>query len=257
MNSTFRNIFFKIPILNKLYYWAGVIKSAEKAKKNKIIGEHQSKGFEPIVNPNEVLQAQRVVKWFEDNGDETHRLNYDLNPNSIVLDVGGYKGEFARDIFCKYAPYIYIFEPITEFYDISVLRFCKNEKVRNFNFGLADKTFETMISLKDNSSSTHSLGDINTKIQLVSILDFVQEHDIKKVDLIKINIEGGEYDLLETLIAHSKITMFTNIQVQFHDFVIDNARRRMTALQNKLSETHVLTYQYDFVWENWKLKNDL
>lgn len=25
------------------------------------------------------IQAGRVVKWFEDKGDETHRLNYELN----------------------------------------------------------------------------------------------------------------------------------------------------------------------------------
>ena len=48
-------------------------------------------------------------RWFADNGDRTHRLNYDLNSNSVVFDVGGYKGDFAfsiyekliKKIFCK------------------------------------------------------------------------------------------------------------------------------------------------------------
>ena len=47
--------------------------------------------------------------------------------------------------------------------------------------------------------------------------------------------------------------MIANIQVQFHDFVLD-AESRMKSIQADLRKTHELTYQYDFVWENWKLK---
>lgn len=35
-----------------------------------------------------------VVRWFQDQGDKTLRLNYsDLNENSIVFDIGGYLGD--------------------------------------------------------------------------------------------------------------------------------------------------------------------
>ena len=74
------------------------------------------------------------------------------------------------------------------------------------------------------------------------------------VDLIKINIEGGEYEVLESLIADNKLSMFKNLQIQFHDFIIENAKERMSKIQQELAKTHVLTYQYEFVWENWKLK---
>ena len=33
------------------------------------------------------------------------------------------------------------------------------------------------------------------------------------------------------------------------------AGRRMDGLQVRLRETHALTYQYPFVWENWRLKD--
>lgn len=38
-----------------------------------------------------------------------------------------------------------------------------------------------------------------------------------------------------------------------HDFVPD-AKRRMQKIQAALSRTHNLTYQYPFVWENWRIK---
>jgi len=208
-----------------------------------------------VISENDKLQAQRVVSWFADKGDDTLRLDYELNENSIIFDVGGYKGEFARDIFCKYQSYIYVFEPIQEFYEICVKRFIKNKKVHSFNFGLADKSFDTEINISDNASSIFNVEGEKTKIRLESITDFIKSNQIETVDLIKINIEGGEYDLLDSLIENNLIHKFKNIQVQFHDFVIENPRERMTKIQNELSKTHSLTYQYDFVWENWKIKH--
>ena len=79
-------------------------------------------------------------------------------------------------------------------------------------------------------------------------------YNIERIDLMKINIEGGEYDLLEHLIKTGWIDKIINIQVQFHDFV-ENAEARMLAIQNDLAKTHELTYQYKFVWENWRLKD--
>jgi hypothetical protein len=50
------------------------------------------------------------------------------------------------------------------------------------------------------------------------------------------------------------ITRFKNIQVQFHDFIIENATERMENIQKQLAKTHKITYQFNFVWENWQLK---
>ena len=85
-------------------------------------------------------------------------------------------------------------------------------------------------------------------------VDFLQAHEIRAVDLAKINIEGAEYDLLDDLLDSGCITVFRNLQVQFHDFVVENAAARMHAIQQRLAATHELTWQYPFVWENWRLK---
>ncbi|MBA7576805.1 hypothetical protein ES708_18647 [subsurface metagenome] len=46
-------------------------------------------------------QEKRVVQWFEIKGDETLRLDYNLDKNSIVFDIGGYKGQWSSEIFSK------------------------------------------------------------------------------------------------------------------------------------------------------------
>lgn len=218
----------------------------------KIIFDIKDKQFE--LTSSELIQMERVKPWFKIKGDKNLRVNYALNENSVVFDLGGYKGDFAADIFCKYNCEIYIFEPIKEFYDITVKRFSKNQKIKVFHFGLSSKNEFAKIGLTDNSSSVFTESKNVQNIQLQSITNFLKEKKISKVDLIKINIEGGEYEVLESLIENNAISIFKNIQVQFHDFIIPDAKGRMMNIQENLTVTHELTYQFEFVWENWKIK---
>ena len=39
-----------------------------------------------------------VDRWFADRGDQTLRLDYDLNENSVVLDLGGYHGSCSEHL---------------------------------------------------------------------------------------------------------------------------------------------------------------
>lgn len=202
----------------------------------------------------ELIQYERVQPWFAIQGDKNLRIDYDLNSNSVVFDLGGYKGEFSSVIFCKYDCNIYIFEPINSFYQIIVKAFSHNTKVKCYNFGLGSQNEKIKISLTDNASSVYIASKATEEINLKSIVSFVKENNINEVDLIKLNIEGGEYEVLEILIEDNLIHIFKNIQVQFHDFIVDNARERMIAIHQKLAETHELTFQFEFVWENWRLK---
>jgi FkbM family methyltransferase len=209
----------------------------------------------PSKGSQEHIMAERARKWFSDRGDDTLRLDYELDENSVVFDIGGYKGEFVSSIFNKYGSLIYVFEPVPEYYNIIIRKFSQNRKVLSYCFGLSAKSGETRISLADNSSSLFINGRNTIDIKLKSITEFIEENKIEKIDLAKINIEGSEYDLLESLIQNGLIERFRNIQVQFHDFIIPNARTRMNAIQQELSKTHELTWQYEFIWENWKLKS--
>jgi len=205
-------------------------------------------------NLNASIQAKRVEKWCKDKGDETLRLDYNLNENSIVFDIGGYIGEFARDIYCKYSSNIYVFEPVPEFCFQIKTRFINTPKVRIFNFGLGKRNLSTLINLEDNSSSLHTVGSKTITIEIKSFNEFIEIYNIENIDLAKINIEGAEYDLLDSIIEAKNITKIKNIQVQFHDFIFTDGSQRMREIQSRLSQTHILTYKYEFVWENWRLK---
>jgi hypothetical protein len=81
----------------------------------------------------------------------------------------------------------------------------------------------------------------------------MEENNLQSIDLLNINIEGAEYDLLNYLTKTPIIYNIKNIQIQFHDF-IENAEVKRNIIHAKLNNTHKMTYNYDFVWENWKLR---
>lgn len=192
-------------------------------------------------------------KWIKNHGDKTLRLTYELSKNSIVFDVGGYEGQWASDVYAKYNCTIHIFEPVQPFVQQIKNRFKNNKRIIIHDFGLSNKTTQTTISLEHDASSLYLNSNNKVMVKIIDIYEFIKQKNIHEIDLIKINIEGGEYDLLERIIQTGLVTKIKNIQVQFHDF-IPNAQQKMTAMQNQLKKTHQPTYQYPFIWENWQIK---
>jgi len=209
----------------------------------------------PVKVTTEPEKFNRYKKWFDDQGDKTHRVNYPLTRDSVVVDLGGYEGQWACDIYCKYGSRIFVFEPAKKYYDGIVSRFAFNPAIKVYLFGLAASDSQEKLFMQNDSSSIFNQKSVGQHeiIELKEAASFLDQLGLDQVDLMKINIEGGEYDLLNHLIESGWIRKIKNVQVQFHDFVPD-AKRRMKSIQEKLIATHELTYQYWFVWENWRLK---
>lgn len=192
-------------------------------------------------------------KWVIADGDKTHRLNYDLNSNSVVVDAGGYHGEWSESIYNLYNSNIFILEPIKIYYENILNKFSSNDKVKVLNYGLSESDRDIEINLDRDSSSIYKPGIGTETIKVLTIDKFLNQNNISKIDLIKINIEGAEYELLEDIISKGIHNKIDNIQVQFHVFINDCETRR-NKIREMLSETHECTYNYDFIWENWRKK---
>jgi FkbM family methyltransferase len=196
---------------------------------------------------------RRVIPWFAADGDRTLRMNYDLDSDSLVLDAGGYLGQWASDIFSRYCCRVIVFEPVERFARGIEERFRKNPRIHVERLGLSAATRSLEIEIAGDSSSVHRRSEKCTRetILLKAVDAYFKEAAIHEVHLFKINIEGGEYELLERLIETGLIQIVRDLQVQFHDFVPD-AESRMTAIKSQLAKTHFLTYEFPFVWENWR-----
>lgn len=196
-------------------------------------------------------------RWYNDDGQYDHRHTFNIDASSVVFDVGGYDGSWSRTIAEKYNSNIYLFEPVKEFYDKCCDGLKEYSKIKCLNYGISKTTGEQLIYLLNDGSNTFvPRGNYNGNtelIQLKSINDIWCELNIDKVDAIKINAEGAEYDLLEGLFESNKISCVHELLIQYHGFV-DNAIERKKNIENTLNLSHDLVFDYDFIWQKWKLK---
>jgi FkbM family methyltransferase len=192
-----------------------------------------------------------VKKFYADGGDDRFRYDYDLDERSLVLDVGGYEGQWASDLYARHRCKIAVFEPVARFARNIEARFRKNGDITVFQCGLGASTRTEAIYVHGASSSTHKKQAQSEQIEILDARQWFDDHKVERVQLMKINIEGGEYELLERLITTGLISRIDDIQVQFHNFTPD-AAPRMEKLQHDMRATHTPTYQYRFVWENWR-----
>ena len=203
--------------------------------------------------PDPLPVLPEMAAWFAAKGDTTYRLQYNaLGPDSVVFDLGGYEGKWSMDIFCRYAPNIYIFEPIPAYCREIRTRFEHNPKVNVFEFGFGAAEGEELLHLGDDASSVLHGGGDTIRVAMQKISRFILENDISAIDLVKINIEGSEYDVIQDLYDASLLDRVKNLQIQFHDFVPE-AEAKLQKTHAILRKTHTQDWAFTFVWENWSL----
>lgn len=182
------------------------------------------------------------------------RKNYDypLSSTSLVWDVGGYLGGWSQQIHSRFQPQMVIFEPMPRYAARLKKRFLKDAKVQVQGFGLSDKNEKTFLNLSDDSTSVF-LEPSKHQIQV----EFKDVHQIlegyESVDLAQLNMEGGEYAVLDRLIETGSITKLKYLLVQFHAYSSED-KNRYQKIKKGLLRTHQLMWRYPFIWESWKLK---
>jgi FkbM family methyltransferase len=195
-----------------------------------------------------------VRRWYADGGDERFRFDYELGRESLVLDVGGYEGQWASDLYARRPCRILVFEPVKQYAEQIRMRFRNNPDIEVFDVALGGSARDEIIRILGASSSTHKARKAEEQsMRVVDVEQWFDEHGIEHVDLIKINTEGGEFELLERMIETGLVPRIADFQVQFHK-VADDSTSRMETIQRELAKTHELTYQYRYVWENWSRK---
>jgi len=205
-------------------------------------------GFASILQ--RLRKKNRYRLWYSVFPDGEIKYQYCLNPDSTVIDVGGYNGDWTARIHEKFGCKVRIFEPVQEFAERIEKRFSGNPNIVVERYGLGAENGTATITKLEDSSSSFRMGKHQEIIQLRKASEVLTEPSI---DLMKINIEGGEYQLLLNLLDEGIAERIGNIQIQFHEFV-PGASKFVQEIRNRLSATHSLLYKVDYVWENWQRK---
>jgi FkbM family methyltransferase len=196
-------------------------------------------------------QKAEHARWVRDSGDTTHRVNYNLNKSSIVFDLGGYLGDWATVIYNRYGSKMYIFEPIPDYEKQIREAFQDIHSVKIIGAAASNVSSTSSINLSGDSSSMFEKGNID--IRTVDIVEFIRSENISNIDLMKINIEGAEYDVMEHLIENGLHSIIKNFQIQYH-LNVKSYNTRLDWITTELQKTHICSYSYRYIWEGWGLR---
>ena len=202
------------------------------------------------------LDRNNYQNWLKDQGDEVLKFQYDLSKESLIFELGAYKGGMVREFEKRFNSYIYAFEPSKKFFKILKNSF-KSRKIKILNLGLANKNHTKKLIFSNDGTYVSSLNNKKNNYELVKLVKLSQFIELNKIDfinLVNINIEGSEYGVLKDLISSNQIKKIDHLQIQFHRNILFYRLKRFL-LSLKLKKTHKKIWCYDFIWERWDLKS--
>jgi FkbM family methyltransferase len=186
-------------------------------------------------------------------------LDHNLTPDSWVLEAGAFKGNFTADARTKWHCHVLCFEPISGFFQALRKRFGTDPKVLMVHAALGPVMQQGVKFRVKGSMSSPWADDGKWEPCVMVTLDWAIAA-LPVVELANINIEGGEYDLLEDMLRKSLAKRFKFIQVQFHNLPQAAHLARWEAIRWGLEKTHQLAFgcpPTEFLpntWEGWRLR---
>jgi FkbM family methyltransferase len=181
-------------------------------------------------------------------------VDADIGETSIVLDVGAFVGEWSERVQQRYAATIYAFEPSPDAFRSLRRRLGDAPNVSLFEVGLSDRDAVTSLDLSQGPGATLFGDPSSDRLATVHVRDVVgmlAELQLDHIDLLKVNIEGAEYDLFDRLIDAGWLERIGAVSVQFHEWH-PHAHRRRRRIRRELARTHDQVWNYPWVWELWK-----
>jgi len=188
-------------------------------------------------------------------------VDADLGSPAVVVDVGAYEGSWSKRLLARAQVRdrqdvrIHAFEPQPGAIERCKQFIAAEPRIELHEFGLAGRRRVEQLTVSGPGASIYADSRSgpsveSVEIELRDVAEVLDAIDVDHIDLIKINIEGGEYELLDRLHETGWLRKIDTIIVQFHEFAPDAYRSRRQN-RRQLADTHHCTWNYSWVYERW------
>lgn len=139
------------------------------------------------VEGNYQLMVDVAKREIEEEG--IYEKFFELEEGDIVVDVGAHVGIFSK-LALKKASKVYALEPDPMF--IEDLKKLNDEKLVVIGSAISGKDGTSVIT-SDGHANEIGKGDI--EISTMTFKSFIEKNNIQRIDFLKVDCEGGEYDI--------------------------------------------------------------
>lgn len=191
---------------------------------------------------------------------EDLRYSYNLTADSLVLDCGGYEGNFARLINERYGCKVVIFEPVSQFANAICTSFSleNTSNITLVHAGVGSYDHDVEFGIHGDGTGLYAstvFEQEDLPRELVHIIRLSEWIGNQRIDLLKLNIEGMEYAVIADLMTNGTMKQIKNLQVQFHRRK-ESDDQLHAVMRTELLITHRLTHDFPFCWELFTLRNE-
>ncbi len=166
---------------------------------------------------------------FSDTINEKKLLREFMNSQDkvVVFDLGTNLGTFVDKVvktFGKNNLQLHLFEPQDQLHEILLKKFSNIGIINKFGIGKENGLYKFYINSINSQSSflnNHNIGEIVSEemVEVKRLDNYIEENEIAKIDLLKIDIEGKEHDALISMgkYLEEKIAKYIKIEMNFND----------------------------------------
>ena len=162
------------------------------------------------------LRLSRLSTFERENAFEAQARLIQGQPSSslTIFDVGAYKGDIAlryNQLFPN--AHIFCFEPFAASFDLLQKNVASYRNIKTYPLGLGETdgkaimhsnsfaVTNSLLATHETGSSTWGTGLLETQevvdVDLTTLDQFVEQNQIKQIDILKLDAQGAEYLILE------------------------------------------------------------
>jgi FkbM family methyltransferase len=141
--------------------------------------------------------------WFFDilqeefSGKTTYQRFFEVEKDDVVFDIGSSAGPFAYSIVKNEPKEIHCFEPEDTLFNTLVKNMSqfpdKQIKLNKLAIAHVDGEFETTGLYDPTEREMHTKPPV--KVSSISFKTYIEQNNISQIDFMKLDCEGGEYDI--------------------------------------------------------------
>lgn len=157
-----------------------------------------------------------------------------INKDSVVLDLGANEGAFSKAISEKFGCKVYAIEPVLHLFELIK----ETDFIKKIQAAVAAKSGMVKIYLPEDRCATmhgknKELAAKSIDAEAFSFADLIKKLEISKIDMVKMDIEGEEIPILESLTAEElkKASQWT---IEFHDFLYPETHEAVEKIKDKI-----------------------
>ena len=189
---------------------------------------------------------------------------YPTDRNSVVVDIGANIGLFSLYAAFSGARKVYAFEPNREAYQC-ILENVKRNNLQNVvlahNYAVTSKSDE-VVTIPKAASPQNRIGYQNAAhgtdgyelVSTISLNDIVSRESMSRIDLLKMDCEGSEYDILAG-ISKSTFSKISRIIIEYHEGKADEIEENLQHHGFKLEKQTPATNKEGILWFSKRRKN--